>query len=108
MPRSTSPVRSRGVGRHVARGFEYLAAGAPSSPSRVGVVPEILADGEHALLVPAGDAAALATPSGACSAIPRCARELGEAGRRLSSNGTRERGWPRRSRAQYTRLTGAL
>jgi len=40
--------------------FEYLAAARPVVASRVGVVPEVLEDGKTALLVPAGDAAALA------------------------------------------------
>jgi glycosyltransferase involved in cell wall biosynthesis len=40
--------------------FECLASGCALVASRVGVVPEILVDEEHALLVPAGDAAALA------------------------------------------------
>ena len=40
--------------------FEYLAAAKPVVASRVGVVPEVLEDGKTALLVPAGDAAALA------------------------------------------------
>jgi glycosyltransferase involved in cell wall biosynthesis len=39
--------------------FEYLAAGRAVIAARTGVVPEVLADGVHALLVPAGDAAAL-------------------------------------------------
>jgi glycosyltransferase involved in cell wall biosynthesis len=49
----------------------------------VGVVPEVLADGEHAALVPAGDAEALA------AALARLVRDaaararLGEAGQRL-------------------------
>ncbi|HKZ04020.1 MAG TPA: glycosyltransferase, partial [Methylomirabilota bacterium] len=44
------PLESDGMSRVL---FEYLAAGRPLVASRVGVVPEVLADGEHALLVPA-------------------------------------------------------
>ena len=40
--------------------FEYLAMGKPVVASRVGVVPEVLEDGTTALLVPAGEAEALA------------------------------------------------
>jgi glycosyltransferase involved in cell wall biosynthesis len=47
-----TPLESDGMSRVV---FEYLAAARPLVASRVGVVPEVLADGEHALLVPAGD-----------------------------------------------------
>ena len=50
------PLESEGMSRMV---FEYLAAGRPLIAARVGIVPEILRHGEHALLVPAGDAPAL-------------------------------------------------
>jgi glycosyltransferase involved in cell wall biosynthesis len=51
------PLESDGMSRVL---FEYLAAGRALIASRTGVVPEALDDGVHALLVPAGDAAALA------------------------------------------------
>ncbi len=51
------PLESDGMSRVV---FEYLAAGRPLIAARTGVVPEVLHDGEHAVLVPAGDAGALA------------------------------------------------
>lgn len=51
------PLESDGMSRVL---FECLAAGRPLVASRVGVVPEVLTDGEHALLVPAGEATALA------------------------------------------------
>jgi glycosyltransferase involved in cell wall biosynthesis len=51
------PLESEGMSRVV---FEYLAAGCALIAARTGVVPEILHDGEHAVLVPAGDAGALA------------------------------------------------
>jgi len=51
------PLESDGMSRVL---FEYLAAGRPLIAARTGVVPEALVDGVHALLVPAGDAAALA------------------------------------------------
>ncbi|OLD85905.1 MAG: hypothetical protein AUG55_01340, partial [Candidatus Rokubacteria bacterium 13_1_20CM_4_70_13] len=51
------PLESDGMSRVL---FEYLAAGRPLVAARTGVVPEVLVDGVHALLVPAGDAGALA------------------------------------------------
>src|SRR5205807_2720383 len=51
------PLESDGMSRVV---FEYLASGRALIASRVGVVAEVLRHDEHALLVPAGDAAALA------------------------------------------------
>lgn len=62
------PLESEGMSRVV---FEYLAAGCPLIATRVGVVPEVLVDGEHALLVPAGDVPSLA------EAIARLARDAG-------------------------------
>jgi glycosyltransferase involved in cell wall biosynthesis len=52
-----APLESDGMSRVL---FEYLAAGRTVIAARTGVVPEVLADGVHALLVPAGDAGALA------------------------------------------------
>lgn len=74
------PLESDGMSRVV---FEYLAAGCPLIASRVGVVPEVLGDGEHALLVPAGDADALTSALGRALADASLRRRLGEAGRRL-------------------------
>jgi glycosyltransferase involved in cell wall biosynthesis len=74
------PVESEGMSRVV---FEYLAAGRALIASRVGVVPEILADGEHALLVPAGDASALAGALERLLGDEGLRARLGEAGRRL-------------------------
>jgi glycosyltransferase involved in cell wall biosynthesis len=74
------PFESEGMSRVV---WEYLAAGRPMIASRVGAVAEALADGEHALLVHAGDPDALA---GALRRLAHDAvlrRRLGEAGRRL-------------------------
>ena len=63
--------------------FESLAAGRPLIASRVGVVPEVLADGRHAALVPAGDAEALAEALAALVSDSAKRERLGEAGRRL-------------------------
>jgi glycosyltransferase involved in cell wall biosynthesis len=51
------PLESEGMSRVL---FEYLAAGRALIAARTGVVPEVLHDGDDALLVPAGDADALA------------------------------------------------
>ena len=74
------PVESEGMSRVV---FEYLAAARALVASRVGVVPEILTDGVHALLVPAGDAAALGAALERLLVDGGLRRRLGEAGRRL-------------------------
>jgi glycosyltransferase involved in cell wall biosynthesis len=74
------PVESEGMSRVI---FEYLAAGRAVIASRVGVVPEILTDGAHALLVPAGDAGALAAALQRLLGDPGRRARLGEAGRRL-------------------------
>jgi len=74
------PLESDGMSRVV---FEYLAAGCPLIAARVGVVAEVLGDGEHAALVPAGDADALATTLAALLDDPPRRARLGAAGRRL-------------------------
>lgn len=74
------PLESEAMSRVV---FEYLAAGRPLIASRVGVVPEILRDHEHALLVPAGDTDALAAALRELLADAALRARLGEAGRRL-------------------------
>lgn len=74
------PLESDGMSRVV---WEYLAAARPLIASRVGVVGEALADGEHALLVPAADAGALAHALQRLLDDPGLASKLGEAGRRL-------------------------
>jgi glycosyltransferase involved in cell wall biosynthesis len=74
------PLESDGMSRVV---FELLAAGTALVASRVGVVPEILVPGELALLVPAGDAAALADAIGVLVRDPELRGRLGRSGRAL-------------------------
>jgi glycosyltransferase involved in cell wall biosynthesis len=74
------PLESDGMSRVV---FEYLAAGRALVAARTGVVPEILRDGEDALLVPAGDAEALAQAIARLVADGALRARLGAAGRRL-------------------------
>jgi len=75
-----TPLDSDGMSRVV---FEYLAAGRPLIAARVGVVPEVLTDGEHAALVPAGDAQALADALERLASDPAASSRLGDGGRRL-------------------------
>lgn len=74
------PLESEGMSRMV---FELLAAGRPVIAARVGAVPETLGDGEHARLVPAGDAPALAAALAALAGDAGLRDRLGAAGRRL-------------------------
>ena len=61
--------------------LEAMAAGLPVIASNVGGVPELVIDGETGLLVPPGDAHALAAAIERLLADPRLGRRLGEAGR---------------------------
>jgi glycosyltransferase involved in cell wall biosynthesis len=74
------PLESDGMSRVV---FEYLAAGCPLIASRVGVVAEILGDGEHALLVPGGDVDALVSAIARLTGDPALRAKLARAGRAL-------------------------
>jgi len=74
------PLESDGMSRVV---FECLAAGRPLIAARVGVVPEVLADGEHAVLVPAGDPEALAEALARLLGDPALRVRLGAAARAL-------------------------
>ncbi len=76
------PVESEGMSRVV---FEYLAAGRPLIAARVGVVPEILRHGEHAFLVPGGDAAELGEALVELLDDAALRARLGAAGRALVS-----------------------
>jgi glycosyltransferase involved in cell wall biosynthesis len=75
-----TPLESDGMSRVI---FEYLAAGRPLIAARVGVVPEVLTDGESAVLVPAGDSQALAAALERLVGDPAAASRLGQAGHQL-------------------------
>jgi glycosyltransferase involved in cell wall biosynthesis len=75
-----SALESDGMSRVL---FEYLAAGVPVVATRVGVVPEILADDRTALLVPAGEPAPMAAAIARLLRDPVLRRELGGAGAAL-------------------------
>ena len=64
--------------------FEYLATGKPVVASRVGVVPEVLEHGKTALLVPAGDAGALAEAIDGLLDDAALGAKLGAAGSELA------------------------
>ena len=66
--------------------FEYLAMARPVVASRVGVVPEVLEDRASALLVPGGDAAALAGALAALLDDAGLRARIGEAGGRLAAD----------------------
>jgi glycogen synthase len=62
--------------------IEAMQAGLPAVASRVGGIPEIVEDSETGLLVPPGDAGALARAIDAVLGDPDLARRLGDAARR--------------------------
>ncbi len=62
--------------------FEYMAAGLPVVGSRIGQVEEIIRDDVTGVLVPPGDAAALAAALRELAAAPDKRRALGAAARR--------------------------
>ncbi|HET8577309.1 MAG TPA: glycosyltransferase family 4 protein [Methylomirabilota bacterium] len=68
------PLESDGMSRVL---FEYLAMGRAVVASRVGVVPEVLADGRSALLVPAGEPGPLAAAIGRLLADSALRAKLG-------------------------------
>jgi glycosyltransferase involved in cell wall biosynthesis len=74
------PLESDGMSRVL---FEYMAAGRAVVASRVGLVPEVLADGDNALLVPAGESGPLAAAIERLLDEPALGRRLGAAARDL-------------------------
>lgn len=62
--------------------LEYMAAGRPTVATAVGATPELIADGVHGLLVPPGDAIALAAALDRLVRQPALAVRMGEAARR--------------------------
>jgi glycogen(starch) synthase len=61
--------------------IEAMAAGLPVVATRVGGIPEVVADGETGLLVPPGDAPALAAAVDRLLADPALAKRLGASAR---------------------------
>ena len=95
------PLESDGMSRVL---FEYLAAGRPVVAARTGVVPEVLTDGKHALLVPAGDADALSAALMRLLDDAELRGRLGKAGRRRLVDHYSGARVAEALEAQYTRL----
>lgn len=96
------PLESDGMGRVV---FEYLAMAHPLIASRVGIVPEVLRDGQDSLLVPAGDPSALALAIRRLLQDAPLRRALGATGRRLVEERHSGARVAERLASLYTRLT---
>jgi glycosyltransferase involved in cell wall biosynthesis len=97
------PIESDGMSRVV---FEYLAAGRPLIAARTGVVPEVLHDGEDALLVPAGESEPLAEAIARLTGDAALRARLGAAGRRLIEEKYSGARLAERLEEQYVRLRG--
>jgi glycosyltransferase involved in cell wall biosynthesis len=95
------PSRAEGMSNAV---LEYMAAGRPIVATAVGATPELLADGEHGLLVPPGDPAALAAAIGKLLRQPELARRLGAAARRRARERYSREAMVRRFEAFYASL----
>jgi glycosyltransferase involved in cell wall biosynthesis len=86
------PSRAEGMSNAL---LEYMAAGRPVVATAVGATPDVVVDGEHGLLVPPGDEAALA------AALARLLGEPGLAGRLAAA--ARRRACERYSREAMVR-----
>jgi starch synthase len=83
-----------------------MACGAAVVASRVGGIPEVVADGETGLLVPPGDAGALAEAINVLVGEPGRAAAMGQLGRKRA---VAEFGWPAvaaQTAALYEELAG--
>jgi starch synthase len=86
--------------------LEAMACGAAVVASRVGGIPEVVADGETGLLVPPGDAGALAEAINVLVGEPGRAAAMGQLGRKRA---VAEFGWPAvaaQTAALYEELAG--
>ena len=95
------PLESEGMSRVV---FEYLAAGRALIAARTGVTPEVLHDGDDALLVPAGEAEPLGDAIARLVGDPDLRARLGAAGRRLVETEYSGARIAERLEAHYVRL----
>jgi glycosyltransferase involved in cell wall biosynthesis len=86
--------------------LEAQAAGVAVVASRAGGIPEIVEDGATGLLVPPGDAAALARALSALLADPAARRRLAEAGRRRVGERFSTGAWLARLEAVYGEVLG--
>ncbi len=81
--------------------LEAMAMSVPVIASSVGVIPELLLEGETGLLVPPGDAAALAGALGTLLADPGRARAMGARARARAEDEYGLERWVERTRAVY-------
>jgi glycosyltransferase involved in cell wall biosynthesis len=84
--------------------LEHMAAARPIVATAVGATPELIEDGRHGLLVPPGDAAALAAAVGRLLADRDLAGRLAGAARRRAEQCYGRAAMVRRFEAFYTRL----
>jgi glycosyltransferase involved in cell wall biosynthesis len=98
------PSRAEGMPNAV---LEYMAAARPIVATRVGATPEMVRDGEHGLLVPPDDPAALAAAIARLVRDPALAQRLGEAARARACAQYSRAAMVRRFEAFYTRLVSA-
>jgi glycosyltransferase involved in cell wall biosynthesis len=95
------PSRAEGMSNAV---LEYMAAGRPIVATAVGATPELIADGEHGLLVPPDDPARLADALDRLLRDPDLARRLGAAARRRARDRYGRAAMVRRFEAFYESL----
>jgi glycosyltransferase involved in cell wall biosynthesis len=86
--------------------LEAMAAGLPVVATRAGGIPEIVDDGATGLLVPPGDAAALARAISTLLADPAARKSLGEAGRRRAGERFSTAAWLGRLERVYGEALG--
>jgi len=84
--------------------MEYMQAGLPVLATRVGGLPELVADGVTGVLVPPGDARELAAAAAGLIADPARAAALGTAGRDAVGRDYALDVWVRRLETLYSRL----
>jgi glycosyltransferase involved in cell wall biosynthesis len=95
------PSRAEGMSNAV---LEYMAAARPIVATRVGATPEMIHNGKHGLLVPPGDAVALAAAIGRLAADRPLAARLAWAARCRACQEYSRSAMVRRFEEFYTRL----
>jgi glycosyltransferase involved in cell wall biosynthesis len=86
--------------------LEYMAAGRAVVATRVGAAPDLITHERHGLLVPPGDAAALAAAIGRLLREPELAVRLGQAARDRARQRYSRAAMVRRFEDFYERLAG--